>query len=365
MAKRVVLGIPETHRQWPRFTGHGRLWRELLARLPAVVDLQVVADVESARPDVWLINGHPEWHERGLREIGRVLFSPERSPAIVHLHEGALGVSEKHPATARLFERKFADATSEVVASADVLVTPSAFSRNQILQGYPDASPDVRVVPHGVDTSVFRPGRPPPRFHLSRAGLPEGQPFVLCVSAIHPRKNLRALREAISTLQRRGYPHELVLVSSWTYGVPDQYGTESEVFGDDDALCRVRLLSELSDDAVAGLMGTADAFCFPSLMEGFGLAPLEAMACGTPCVVSNAGSLPEVVGDAAVLVDPDPFTLADGLESVLSDPALCERMRAAGRHRARLLSWESSVREWGNVITHAVTRETRRVGRVT
>jgi glycosyltransferase involved in cell wall biosynthesis len=97
----------------------------------------------------------------------------------------------------------------------------------------------------------------------------------------------------------------------------------------------------------------AAVFVFPSLYEGFGLPPLEAMACGTPVVTSNLSSMPEVTGDAAVLVDPyDVDSIVDGMERVLRDPALSAQLRAKGIARAREFSWERSVAR-----THELYRE--------
>jgi glycosyltransferase involved in cell wall biosynthesis len=107
----------------------------------------------------------------------------------------------------------------------------------------------------------------------------------------------------------------------------------------------VRFLGFLSDDTLAALYRMAAVFVFPSLYEGFGLPPLEAMASGTPVVTSNVSSLPEVVGDAAVLVDPtDAMDIKEGIKRVLTDPELREQLRARGLVRAQQFSWETSVR---------------------
>ena len=106
----------------------------------------------------------------------------------------------------------------------------------------------------------------------------------------------------------------------------------------------VRFLGFQSDETLASLYRLAAVFVFPSLYEGFGLPPLEAMASGTPVVTSNVSSLPEVAGDAAVLVDPyDAVDIKDGIKRVLTDPALAAEMRRKGLLRAREFSWERSV----------------------
>jgi glycosyltransferase involved in cell wall biosynthesis len=106
----------------------------------------------------------------------------------------------------------------------------------------------------------------------------------------------------------------------------------------------VRFLGFLSDQTLAVLYRLAAVFVFPSLYEGFGLPPLEAMACGTPVVTSNVSSLPEVAGGAAILVDPyDPASIADGISRAVSDTTLRRELVAKGLARARDFSWTQSV----------------------
>jgi glycosyltransferase involved in cell wall biosynthesis len=107
----------------------------------------------------------------------------------------------------------------------------------------------------------------------------------------------------------------------------------------------VRVLGFVPDQTLQILYHLASVFVFPSLYEGFGLPPLEAMACGTPVVTSNASSLPEVVGDAAVLVDPyDARSIAEGIRRVLVDDQLRADLSARGEERARSFSWEQAAR---------------------
>jgi glycosyltransferase involved in cell wall biosynthesis len=106
----------------------------------------------------------------------------------------------------------------------------------------------------------------------------------------------------------------------------------------------VRFLGFVPDDTLSVLYRLAGVFVFPSLYEGFGLPPLEAMACGAPVITSNVSSLPEVVGDAALLVDPySSDAIADAINQVLSDPSLAADLRAKGLARAQNFSWQRSV----------------------
>jgi glycosyltransferase involved in cell wall biosynthesis len=108
----------------------------------------------------------------------------------------------------------------------------------------------------------------------------------------------------------------------------------------------VLLTGYISDEDLPVLYSAATAFVFPSLYEGFGLPPLEAMACGTPVLCSNASSLPEVVGDAALLFDPEePEAIAEALRTTAKDAALRERLRVEGLRRAAEFSWDRAARE--------------------
>ena len=119
----------------------------------------------------------------------------------------------------------------------------------------------------------------------------------------------------------------------------------------------MRFLGFLPDDLLAIVYRLASVFVFPSLYEGFGLPPLEAMASGTPVVTSNVSSLPEVTGEAALLVDPsDPDAIAGAMRRVLTDPALAADLRAKGLARARKFSWERSVRRIRDIYVEVAAR---------
>jgi glycosyltransferase involved in cell wall biosynthesis len=164
---------------------------------------------------------------------------------------------------------------------------------------------------------------------------------VLYVGNIKPHKNLVRLIEAFSELRTGDLEDVKLLI------IGDQI---SKLPALRHAVHRhklhkhVRFLGYVPDDQLAVLYRLAAVFVFPSLYEGFGLPPLEAMASGTPVVVSNVSSLPEVVGDAAVLVDPhDIDSIVDGLRCVLTNPTRADEMRRKGRERSREFSWERSV----------------------
>jgi glycosyltransferase involved in cell wall biosynthesis len=168
-------------------------------------------------------------------------------------------------------------------------------------------------------------------------------PFILYAGNIKPHKNLERLLEAFFRVRKRGLTDIRLLIIGDEIS---KYAVLRRTVHRHNLHKHVRFLGFVPDATLAVLYRLASAFVFPSLYEGFGLPPLEAMASGTPVVTSNVSSLPEVVGDAAVLIDPyDADAIADGIHRVLTEPALREGLRARGLARAREYSWERSVRQ--------------------
>jgi glycosyltransferase involved in cell wall biosynthesis len=165
--------------------------------------------------------------------------------------------------------------------------------------------------------------------------------FVLYVGNIKPHKNLVRLIEAFDALRKSGFEHlKLLIIGDEISKLPALRRAVHE----HKLHKHVRFLGYLPDETLAVLYRLAAVFVFPSLYEGFGLPPLEAMASGTPVVTSNVSSLPEVAGGAAVLVDPyDVRSIVGGITRVLTDPVLAAELRARGIERAREFSWERSV----------------------
>jgi glycosyltransferase involved in cell wall biosynthesis len=166
--------------------------------------------------------------------------------------------------------------------------------------------------------------------------------FVLYAGNVKPHKNLERLIEAFFLVRGRGLDHlKLVMIGDEI----SKYAALRRAVHRHQLHKYVRFLGYLPEETLAVLYRLAGVFVFPSLYEGFGLPPLEAMASGTPVVTSNVSSLPEVAGDAAVLVDPyDPQSIADGIYAVLTDEHLRRELRHKGLSRARQFSWEASVR---------------------
>jgi glycosyltransferase involved in cell wall biosynthesis len=202
-----------------------------------------------------------------------------------------------------------------------------------------DVPPDrITTVLEGV-SNTFRPldDRDAAQRYLAPLGV--SPPFLLSVGTLEPRKNYLALLDAYHHLRSRGFEHRLVIAGrlGWLY---------EPIFQRVDALHLNRhvLFLQPNDDQLRALYGLADAFIYPSLYEGFALPPLEALACGTPTACSNRSSIPEVVGDAALLFDPvDPEQISAAAEHLLTDASLRARLVSCGLERARQFSWERAA----------------------
>ena len=166
--------------------------------------------------------------------------------------------------------------------------------------------------------------------------------FVLYAGNVKPHKNLGRLIDAFQIVRNRGLDHlKLVLIGDEI----SKYAALRRAVHQHQLHKYVRFLGYLPEETLAVMYRLAGVFVFPSLYEGFGLPPLEAMASGTPVVTSNVSSLPEVAGDAALLVDPyEPAAIADGIYRVLTDEELRRDLRRKGLARAHQFSWEQSVR---------------------
>ena len=167
-------------------------------------------------------------------------------------------------------------------------------------------------------------------------------PFILYVGGLAVHKNIPALIKAFYKVKKKGIQHKLVITGRkrWKY---------KEIF---EMIAKLNLQNEViftgyvSDGDLPALYNAADLFVYPSLYEGFGLPPLESMACGTPVITSNTSSLPEVVGDAGIMVDPyDVDGMADAMHEVLTNEGLRVDMTKKGLERAKMFSWEKCARE--------------------
>ncbi|HEY0443056.1 MAG TPA: glycosyltransferase family 1 protein [Candidatus Limnocylindrales bacterium] len=230
---------------------------------------------------------------------------------------------------------------ASTVRRAAVVLTVSDFTRGRLLEEYRLSPERVVVTPNGVAPRWRRLSAAETGERLAAAGLvtlPER--FVLAVGNIHPRKNIARLVDAVRAIRAAGHPDVGLVLAGQRRGATDDV---------DAAVERspggwVRFLGYVPDDAVVALVNRATVVAYPSIYEGFGLPVLEAMACGAVVVAGNRTSIPEVAGDAALLVDPmSDDDLAAGLAAALDDASLRDRLALAGPRRAAEFTWSRSA----------------------
>jgi len=329
------------------------MWHEVLTRLGRSCDIWSVdgarrSRIAFRRPDAWLFDGH-----NGPLDV--------REPQVIQLHEApwndpdTMGTLEDH------FVDRVVEPSRRAAAVAGAIVCPSESSRRQIVEDCA-VSPDmVFAAHHGVDHATFHPGLEGGTAVAVASGADGSRPYILTVASLHPRKNLVALREAVLRLAADGYPHQLVVVGAPAWGRTDAEAQGAAVVADSAAFPGrvVAVPFGISDADLAALMGGAAVFCLPSLSEGFGLPAAEAMACGTPTVVSNRAALREVGGDAAVLVEPDADSISAGIRALLDDPVLAKDVGYACATRAQEFSWDTCAGIWLSAIEFALTGSRR------
>jgi glycosyltransferase involved in cell wall biosynthesis len=223
------------------------------------------------------------------------------------------------------------------------IITSSDFSRQDISETYRISRDRITVTPFAAPSS-FAPASEPEIQRVRNAYGIDGE-YVLAVGSIQPRKNLVRLMAAYSSLRRRRPQDklpQLVLVGKCAWLYDDTLRTIDEL----ELQRSVILTGYVSESDLPALYSGALCFVYPSYFEGFGLPPLEAMKCGAPVIVGNKTSLPEVVGDAGVMVDPfDVEAISAAIERVVSDASLRATLRAKGLEHAKCFDWRETARQ--------------------
>ncbi|NOG49046.1 MAG: glycosyltransferase family 4 protein [Chloroflexi bacterium] len=317
----------------------------------------------------------PGWIMRGAKAVGYDLSAFFRSypltvqdapDTIVHLTSQTLGttLTFRHPARTVItvhdilpymlrnvaelnhyrhhIERFFDSLAMRNLKKADVIVADSAYTKQTLIDILRISGEHIHVVHLGIDHTRFRP-IPAADLTRKRFGLPEGVPLVLYVGSEAPRKNLSTLIDALQSV-RAAHP-DVMLVK---VGRP-QFDTERQRLIEQVAqrglADNVIFLDEVGLDDLVALYNLCDVFVLPSLYEGFGFPALEAMACGTPVVAANAASLPELVGDAALTVDPRGSEhIADAVGRLLNSAELRADLSSRGKAHVTQFTWERTAR---------------------
>lgn len=258
----------------------------------------------------------------------------------------------RFPETAPQAVTWWREAFQHTVHRAARLIAPSEWTKRDLLELYGAPEARVAVIPLAVDCEVYRPPSEE-RIHEVRRTLGIDGPYLVALGR-GPRKNLPRLLRAFAALPDDIRP-TLVIAGAreWSPDGSDP-GADALRAMPPDVRGSVTLVGYLPEADKVALLGGAIGLAFPSLYEGFGFPVLEAMACGTPVLTSDGSSLPELAGDAALLVDPhDVDAIREGLQILMTDDGVRGRLRAAGLARASSFDWTETARRTAAVLHEA------------
>lgn len=288
-----------------------------------------------------------------MRTRGKLLWSPSNtgpltvSRQVVTIHDLS---PIDHPEGLNLpFAAWYQFLTPKLVRRVTKVITVSEFSKSRLIEKTRVPEDKVIVVPLGVDTRFGPQCREDVECAIQKLQLPTNR-YVLSLGSLEPRKNLGRLLRAWEVIYRK-LPEDVWLVVSGAKG-------KSLVFQDVPELNvlppRVFFTGHVPDEWLPALYSGAMAFVYLSIYEGFGLPPLEAMASGAPTLVGNRASLPEVVGDAALQVDPfDIEAISDSLYRLVENGSLRSLLQKKGMERAREFNWDKTADQTWRVLAEA------------
>lgn len=279
---------------------------------------------------------------------GGILFNPcntaplfKRSQ-IVTLHDASVfRVPDAYSLSFRLWYKALFFVTGKIALS---LLTISKFSRDELVACCRIKNEKFDIIYEGADHFYYDKAN---IVHNSKFYDALSKPYVLAVSSMSPHKNFRAFVEAIT------------LIGDMDFNVIIAGGTNPAIFKSADIQLPglVQHVGYVSDEELKMLYSNASCFIYPSLYEGFGLPPLEAMSNGCPVIAARAGSLPEVCGDAALFCDPqNPQDIADKIQLLMRNAKLREEFREKGLAHAKLFTWEKCARETLTVIKKVLNK---------
>ncbi len=258
-------------------------------------------------------------------------------PLVLTIHDlSTLRYPQHHT---RLNRRYARIALPRMVARAAAIITDSHATARDVRDLLGVLPERITTIHLGVDHQRFTPRLPAQAQQRVQAQLGITPPYLLAVGTLEPRKNLTTLLHAYALLGQDAPPLVLAGARGWQaapiYALAEQQALRE----------RVLLPGYVPDDLLPDLYAAAELFIYPSLLEGFGLPVAEALACGVPVITSNTSSLPEVAGDAALLVDPTSASaLRDAMQQVLGDTALATRLRQQGPAQAAQFTWQACAR---------------------
>ncbi|MBP2032350.1 glycosyltransferase involved in cell wall biosynthesis [Clostridium algifaecis] len=280
----------------------------------------------------------------------------EENIDIYHVPQNGIGISENitckkvitvhdlipyiMPETVgRSYLTKFIKEMPRIINMADAIITVSEYSKKDILKFFPINKNKIFVTPLAADEK-YKPLDKEICKNKIKSTYNIDKPFILYVGGFSPRKNVTSLIEAFSRIHKNlNKDYDLVIVGSSKDDLEKLKEFSSKLHIEEN----IRFTGFIKDDLLPVFYSGCDLFVYPSLYEGFGLPPLEAMSCGTPVITSNISSIPEVVGDGAILIDPKNIvSLMYSIESILNDDTIRNELSLKALNRSHLFSWENT-----------------------
>lgn len=347
-----------------RFTGDSTYWRGLIHGLSRLkTEHEFVVYLDSRLPDpqlpasesitvrflqaaswrLWSGWSFPNALHGDRVDLAHVQYTiPPRMPCpvVTSIHDVSF---KRHPDFFPLKDRLILDiGVKQSARKAARIIAISQATKSELIELYHISENKIAVVYPGVDEQ-FRPMAREEACRLVREKYAVHWPFVLTVGVIQPRKNLPRLLEAFSILKAEtDLPHRLVITGKYGW----KESPIEKLAADLNLTNNVILTGYVPYEDLPLIYNAADVFVYPSVYEGFGLPPLEAMACGTPVITGSLSSLPEVVGDAGIMVNPyDPKAFAVAMENILTDESLRQDLSRRGLLRSRLFTWHRMAEE--------------------
>ena len=235
------------------------------------------------------------------------------------------------------------------LTTADKIIAVSYNTKQDLIKYFKVPDKQIKVI-HEAANEIFQPlDKETIQNFKTKYNL--NFPFILYVGTLEPRKNIPILIKAFYNLKKYNLPYKLVIAGKKGWNYKSIFKTIEKLNLQDDVI----FTGYVPDEDLPALYNSADLFVYPSLYEGFGLPPLEAMSCGCPVITSNTSSLPEVVGDAGIMIDPyDIDGLASSMYKVLSNDELKADMVKKGLERAKMFSWEKTAKETLQVYANVI-----------
>lgn len=345
----ILKRMVESHPEHEFYFIFDRQWDESFVFAPNITPLKVFPPAR--HPLLWAI-----WYEAMLPRVlakikPDVFISPDnhlslrtKIPTIYVQHDLAyLHCSDGVSKSALAFYRHF---TPKYLKRADQIVAVSEYTKKDIIHQFSIDSDKISVVYNACDEK-FQPVSEDEKSQV-RELYTDGEEYFLYVGSIHPRKNVARLIEAFGEFKKEtGASHKLVLLGRMAWKTSqEQKVLASSPYKDD-----IVLLGYKPSTEIARIVASAFALTYVSIFEGFGIPILEAFYCDTPVITSNVSSMPEVAGDAAVLVDPFSIeSIANGMVFLLKNPKERHAMIERAKSQRKKFSWENSAKQmWGLV----------------